>query len=353
MKFTRFRLLLCAVLLLPLVAEAGDEGRTYVIQKGDTLWGLSQKFLKDPYYWPNLWANNPEIRNPHFIYPGQTVRIYDGRIEIVPAEPTPPPTPAEAPVEPAPVAADEQAPPPVATTEVAPPPPPPAVEKAVTIRTTGGEGFIATEDLAGVGRLVDATDNRLLLGAGDKAFLQLTQPAQVGDRFELFDVSQTQILHPLTGKPAGYRVIELGMVEVLSNDGDVATGLIRQSFREVQRGARLRPYQEPVRTIALKKARRPVSGVLLDAYSGKIQQAQNDVIFIDRGAADGLEVGNLLYVSRPRKLTEQVAVKTSLQLPDELLGMAVLIETRAQTATALIIKSVAPMVRGDRITTAD
>ena len=53
----------------------------------DTLWGISKRFIKDPYYWPNLWSHNPGIGNPHLIYPGQTLHIYDGRIEIVPVAP--------------------------------------------------------------------------------------------------------------------------------------------------------------------------------------------------------------------------------------------------------------------------
>ncbi len=53
------------------VVAAEQEPTVYVIQKGDTLWGLSNRFLKDPHYWPDLWSRNPAVTNPHFIYPGQ------------------------------------------------------------------------------------------------------------------------------------------------------------------------------------------------------------------------------------------------------------------------------------------
>src|SRR5512138_2242526 len=54
-----------------------EEPTVYVIQKGDTLWGLSERFMKDSRYWPNLWARNPEhITNPHFIFPGQKLKFY-------------------------------------------------------------------------------------------------------------------------------------------------------------------------------------------------------------------------------------------------------------------------------------
>lgn len=352
MKPTKYLVLLC-LLFLPLGAIAEEAGRTYIIQKGDTLWGISQKFLKDPYYWPNLWANNPDIRNPHFIYPGQTVRIYDGRLEIVPAT-------SEEVV--AALSAEEV--PPVAAAEVAPEPPPALPEptpamlpEEVTIKTVGGAGFVSSESAEGVGRVVDSVDNRLLFGTGDTVFLKFQGRAAVGERYTMFDISPQQILHPVTGKKVGFRIIDLGVVEVtaLNPGSNVVTGVIRSTFREVQRGARLVPYQDPVRRIPLKKAERPVSGYLVDAYSSKIVQGQHDVIFIDQGAKDGLQVGNLLYVSRPRQVTERVGKverKEKLILPEELLGSAVVIEARPNTATALVLKAVAPMLRGDRVTAA-
>ncbi|NIQ96799.1 MAG: LysM peptidoglycan-binding domain-containing protein, partial [Desulfuromonadales bacterium] len=87
MTLKKLLLLILAMLLLgPFAAAAKEEPRIYVIKKGDTLWGISQRFIKDPFYWPSLWANNPMLKNPHFIYPGQKLHIYDGRIELVPME---------------------------------------------------------------------------------------------------------------------------------------------------------------------------------------------------------------------------------------------------------------------------
>src|SRR6266853_1472784 len=57
------------------VAGAPDE---YTIQKGDTLWDLSQKFLNNPWYWPKIWSLNPGIENPHWIYPGNKIRVVQG-----------------------------------------------------------------------------------------------------------------------------------------------------------------------------------------------------------------------------------------------------------------------------------
>ena len=80
-------LLLLVFIVMPSVASAAgqDEPTVYVIKQGDTLWGLSERFIKDPEYWPNMWSKNGQITNPHFIYPGQKVRVFPDRLEFVPA----------------------------------------------------------------------------------------------------------------------------------------------------------------------------------------------------------------------------------------------------------------------------
>src|SRR5512145_1324791 len=66
---------------VPLVPDAPD---TYVVKKGDTLWDISAVFLRDPWYWPEIWYVNPEIANPHLIYPGDVLRLtyVDGKPRV-------------------------------------------------------------------------------------------------------------------------------------------------------------------------------------------------------------------------------------------------------------------------------
>lgn len=334
----RRTILFFSLLLLPLAASAQDGGRTYVIQKGDTLWGISERFIKDPYYWPGLWANNPDIGNPHFIYPGQTLKIYDGRIEIVPAYPQP--AAAEAPE----------------AVAVAPPPAQPALpapSPAITINTLGGaRGFISDEEIAAAGVLVDTIDNRILMASGDTVFVKPHDPAAVrsGDRFSLFAIGD-RILHPVTNLPLGYQVAELGSLQITETGRKVATAVITDSLREIQRGALLLPWQPTVKEIELKKASHDLSGYIVAGGDGKIALSQFDIIFIDLGAADGLEVGNMLYVSRQRMATELAYGEEELQLPDVLLGSAVVVDAQARSAAALVLKSADSMYTGDRVIT--
>jgi hypothetical protein len=331
-------MLLICLLSLPLPALAQGLAQTYVIKKGDTLWGISDRFLKDPYYWPSMWSHNPGIGNPHFIYPGQTVAIYDGRIEIVPAtaETVPP--------------VENIAAPAVASAPV----PAPAVVPAATVKSLRGrEGYVSSDALVSYGTLVDTVDNRIMIATGDTVFLEMKNLSAVtpGELYSLYESGEI-VLHPVTGAPVGHRVSHLGVVRIVSRNASVATGTIAEAFREIRRGAVLQPYHPALREITLKRAGKNLSGVLMAAGEDKSALGQYDVIYLDFGRNAGLEAGNLLTISRPRTASQLAAVDTKgLHLPDSLLGSAVVLETQARTAAALVLKAVGPLYRGDRVTT--
>ncbi len=319
--------LLLALFLWPLLALAQGEIQTYVIKKGDTLWGISQRFLKDPYYWPSLWSNNPNLTNPHLIYPGQEITIYDGRVQLLPVAETAP----EA-------AAPETLPEPVEETTITLP--------------QGGRGFISEDEFNDAGTLVDTTDSRLLIASGETVFLDIKNLESVhpGDLYTLFDVSEP-VIHPLTGRKAGYLVEDLGTVRIVAINEEVATGEIDKAYQEIERGARLRPYQPGSASIALKRATTALTGTLIEAHDGKIALSQYDIVYLDRGSEDGLQVGNLLNVTRPRDASALGLNTSGLKLPDVLLGTAVVIETHPHTASALVLKVAEPLYRGDRLST--
>ncbi len=333
MTLRRTLLLACLLLLLPWSAFAKNEPVTYTIKKGDTLWGISQRFLKDPYYWPNLWANNPKLPNPHFIYPGQQVKIYDGRIEIVPA-----PTPASQPET-------------VAAVGEAMPPQP--AEPEVTVKVLGDDqGFLSRKQLFGSGTVLDTVDNRMMITRGDTVYMQMNDVTNVNPGVVLSLFQQGDVIkHPVTGETIGYRITNLGTLRVTSVNAQIVSGVVTSALREIQRGARVLPYQEPLRTVTLRKTDRDLHGYLVAGVSNQIALGQFDVIYLNLGSADGLEVGNMVNISRPRKATDLALQKKDLQLPEVLLGNAVVLKTEATTATALILKSALPIYRGDRVST--
>ncbi len=334
MKQTIFRWLTLLILLtfVAVVPATAEEGQIYTVKKGDTLWDLSQRFIDDPYYWPNVWANNPDITNPHLIFPGQKLRILDGRLEIIPAYTEPEQTEAK------PAEAAEPA------TEA-------AAEEAVTIRSTGtGDGFILTNEQT-LGTVVDSVDNRVLLTKGDLVFVKMIDlsAVQIGDTYGLYQRGEA-ITHPVSKKKLGTMMYNLGFLQVTEIKGNTVVAKIGQVYREVTRGAELFEYLPHRSELTLKQAV-DQQGTLIASQQHKIAQGTDDIIYIDLGREQQIESGNLLYISRPRHVSAELLKQAGdLELPDEVLGAAVVIETKNRTSSALIIKSVNAIHIGDNIT---
>lgn len=324
-------------------APEQESVRTYVVQKGDTLWDISQKFIEDPYYWPDLWANNPDILNPHLITPGQKLRIYAGPIMVVSVEPPPPP--AEPVTEP--VAE------PVVET---PPPPPVAAEPQVLVTVPAGAGYISAEALAGTGTIYDYPEGRKLAATGDTVFVRM-QPqikAEVGERYDIF-MTKEEIFHPVSKRRIGYEIDRLGTLEITALGKDLQTAVIRKTFREIERGAWLVPQRPTRQEIALRRADVDVSGYILSSASHRTIRARNELVFIDLGEKHGLKTGNLLTITRPRQATEEVKAdsrtKAEVTFPDELVGFALVVDTKEDSATAVLLKALSPALIGDRVRT--
>lgn len=330
--FMRWLSLLILFLLLSGAGSAiAAKGQIYTIKKGDTLWDLSKRFIDDPYYWPNIWAKNPKITNPHLIFPGQKIRILDGRLEIIPAY-------SEA-------KKAEEAPSTPAVTPV------PETDELVTIKSSsGGDGFILTNEKP-LGLIVDSVDNRVLLTANDTVFVKMKDTSQVmvGDTYGIFEHGEV-VRHPQTRQPVGTLMYNLGYVQVTEIAGDTVVARIGEVYREVTRGAELFAYNPALKDIVLQRGTSAMQGYIIASRDEKGTFSTNDVVFVDLGSNDGLKSGNLLYVSRPRQVSDEIIKKAGkMTLPDEVLGAAVVIEAKANSASVLFIKSVNAAYIGDQV----
>ena len=344
----RKTVLLICLLALPLGGIAAENPQIYTIKKGDTLWGISERFIKDPYYWPNLWSHNPDIPNPHFIYPGQKLAIYDDRIEIIKAEPEDTATmePVEEPVVTDTEPIEEMKPEPVVEEPLVGGEP----ETEIKIKVPGGIGMINLDTLEDAGTIIDATDNRLIVGKGDVVFLDMKDldVAAPGTTFAIFDLGDV-VKHPATGEKIGHMIFEKGTLVITDVNDEVATAEITDSTREILRGSRITPFIAPEQQIALKRAKGDLSGYLVASKRGQSTLGQHDIVYIDLGASDGVEVGNILYISRPRSASN---LNTSnKKLPDVLLGQAVVVKVSKNFASALILKTVNTVSVGDKVAT--
>jgi LysM repeat protein len=337
MKYTFTRWLATLGVLLmtagPLTASA-EEGQIYTVKKGDTLWDISSRFIDDPYYWPNVWANNPEITNPHLIFPGQKIRIIDGRLEIIPAYTEKGQTPTLT-DDGLPVSVDSE-------------------HQSFKINGSGsGDGFILTTEDS-LGMVVDSVDNRTLLTENDLVFVKMKDPSQVtiGDSYSIFERSE-EILDPQSEQPLGTMMHNLGYIQVTGITGETITAKILKTYREVERGAELFEYKPLVDEIVMTKSKATESGLIVAGREKKATLSSGDVIYINLGVEEGVDNGNLFYISRPRHVSDKLIKQAgTLELPDEVLGAAIVIDARDHTSSAIIFKSVNAAYVGDRVTMA-
>ena len=311
-----------------LFAASAPEPTIYVVQKGDTLWGISERFFKDPFFWPNLWSRNPAIGNPHFIYPGQKLRILPERIEVVTVET---PSPSAVVAKSSPIVESE-----------------PIHEK--TFSVTGGEGFITEDDLTGVGRIVATNHDRVIVGAGDTVYTDIgaASGAKKGDRFSIFG-KQEVITHPTRHFTLGYKIIPLGTLELteLTPTGSRAT--VTLSYREISSGELLLPWRDGRREVPLKASNRSLSGIIVDSLPGYKAVGVGDVVYLDLGKSQGIEVGNMLYVVR--EVVPDREYRDTVTLPQEVLGALVIVGVGRDASTALIVKNVETIYLGDKVMT--
>ncbi|GFO58223.1 peptidoglycan-binding protein LysM [Geomonas silvestris] len=325
-------LFFCLTGTLALAQTTKEEPTIYTVAPGDTMWGLSKRFLNDPYYWPNLWAANPTVGNPHFIYPGQRIKVYSDRIEIEEAPRPNRPQAAQPPAGKAPVAAAEE----------------PAAAREFKI--TGSEGFLMERQIVPAGVIVSTHQNRAIVGTDDIVYTDVGRAngANVGDRFTVYQ-KMGAVSHPVTNEILGERVLPLGELQLSEVDPKVSKAIITKSYQEISAGAFLLPYQERRVHVPLKAADRDLVGYIVESQTGNQALAVGDAVYLDLGTAHGLKAGNLLYIVRDVKPDQRYTLAKIEQLPVEVIGALVVVRTGVNTSTALIVKCVDTVYRGDRV----
>ena len=370
--------------------EYAPQTQVYIIQQGDTLWDVSSRFLESPWYWPQLWALNPYITNPHLIYPGEPLALAPSepvQVAEVPAEEViPPPVeaappPVEAPpVEAAPPEVEELTPteemiavPPPEIAEPLPPEPEepeePAIatlpipeeepvfteekleipEEAVYHVKISNRGFLSPTELERMGVIVKALQNKLMLAEGDLVFTNLGDGSgvKIGDKFTIVDQGK-KVYHPETREFQGYLINILGELEILELNGDVSTARIIKSFDVVSQGNYLRPFEPTVRKIDLKHFEGQVDGWILEAQNPVGMIAESEIVYLDRGSRDGLAEGNIMLVYRPGGKVAEPGTGRKLNLPPRLLGKVLITNVRERTSSGLITSSLEVIKIGDR-----
>lgn len=322
----------------PVVVHAGPTPELHVVRGGDTLWDICFYYFNDPWQWPKVWSYNAQITNPHWIYPGDLVRMIPRGV-FVSSAPTVPDQPEVSPTSAAPVPADPRG--------------APARRIEVSLRQTA---FVEQADLEQSIKVDGAVDEKVLLAAGDQVYLTYpaSKPPKVGKRYSVYTEGGRV---SSAGKSVGSYVRLLGTIEVVSVKKDKrARALIVEAHEEIERGNKVGPLLTTIKSVPAVTPKVDVQGSIVAMLSADQLIGQGEVVFLDIGSKSGLVVGNRLSVVRRGDAynstlgTSDGVGQDDRRFPARALGDVIVVEVGKNISIALVTLSVQEIGIGDLVT---
>lgn len=260
---------------VPLASGAPDE---YVVKVGDTLWDIAATFLRDPWYWPEVWYVNPQVENPHLIYPGDVLALVmiDGQQRITNVRASTYRLSPQARVS-------------------------PLTESISSIPYEEVDAFLARglvlekDQADGLPYILATRGDHLMASAGNEVYIRGGKAAQNGTRYSIVHVAD-KLVDPDDNDVIGYQGIYVGE-GALSRGGDPATVSLTDTNREALAGDRLIPETVDIPLNFFPKAPDiDIDGRIISVVDGVSLIGQYQVVVMNRGARNGLAPGDVLTV---------------------------------------------------------
>jgi len=303
---------------VPLAQGHPDE---YVVQVGDTLWDIAATFLKDPWYWPEIWYVNPDIVNPHLIYPGDVLGLVyiDGEPRITNVR-----------------ASTYRMSPQARVT--------PLTEAIDSIPYEDVAAFLSSGVILEKGQadrlpyLVDTRGDHLIASAGNEVYVRGASGDATGMRYQVVHVGDP-LYDPDDNRLVGYQGIQVGEGR-LRRGGDPATVALTSSSREAKIGDRLLPESVDIPLNFFPRSpSTTIDGRIISVVGGVTQIGQYQVVVMNRGATNGLAAGDVLTVFKAGERVKDRVAGGSVRLPDEEAGTVMVFKVYDRISYGLVMES--------------
>ncbi|MGI9270773.1 MAG: LysM peptidoglycan-binding domain-containing protein [Woeseiaceae bacterium] len=300
---------------------ADDHPNEYVVQVGDTLWDIAATFLKDPWYWPEIWYINPEIENPHLIYPGDVLGLVyvEGRQMITPVR-----------------ASSYRLSPEARVT--------PLTEAVTSVSYDSIAAFLSTgvvldkDQVDQLPYLLATKGDHLVAAAGNTVYVRRNTDDTPGQRFNIVKIGD-ELIDPDNNDVIGYQGIMVGS-GTLRRGGDPATLAITESTMEAKQGDVLIPVEGHLPLNFFPKAPSSnIDGRIISVIGGVSQIGQYMVVVMNRGTGDGLSVGDVLTVYQDGPLVTDHVEGGEVKLPDEAAGTVMVFKTFGEISFGLVMEA--------------
>jgi len=264
-----------------------DHPDDYVVKKGDTLWDISARFLQEPWYWPTIWQGNPQITDPHLIYPGDIVSlsIIDGKPLLtvngsgmvtngrnVRLSPTIRSEDRDDAIQTIPVDAIQQ--------------------------FLSRPRIVTDEEMSHWPYVVSSYDQHLISGSGSKLYVRGLNDDMDETRYSIYRKGSAYInMRKDPNRVLGYEAIHLGDV-VIEKRGDPASAIVTLSKQEILNGDRLviESDEDANNTFVPSTPYQDIDANILSVFNGVAEIGQYQVVVVDVGDNDGVEVGHVLGI---------------------------------------------------------
>ena len=331
---------------------------TYIVQKGDTLWDISAEFLRDPWHWPEIWFKNPQIENPHLIYPGDVLAIIyingqkrvqmvrrgaDGAVLSTGGTGTGIGTTGMTIVKLSPRVRSQSIDASI-----------PSIPIESIRHLLSRPQVIDQEQLGRAAYIISSVDSHLINSINDKLYVRKLDTSSGSGRYQIFRPDKP-IFDPATNELLGYQALYVGESKLLLG-GDPASLRVTNSVREILRNDRVLPLDNTdfERDFFPRPPAAYVRGEVVSLLDAISQLGQYQTLAINLGARDGVETGNLLNIKRIGEVipdTQEEDPTFRVKLPDERIGIAMIIRSFEKMSYALVMEADRPINLRDYVET--